>query len=80
MFKPNTRQFFVINDSYSRLLGGIGSSIAEYENQYFVFFGLGEDGYIGTPSKFEIEEKVKEKEIHKKKVHKLTNGEIIDWK
>jgi hypothetical protein len=41
------------------MLGGVGSSITQYENEYFVFFGLGEDGYIGTISGFCIEEKVK---------------------
>jgi len=49
------RQFVVISNSYSRLLGGIGSSITCYENDYYVFFGLGEDGYIGTISSFVIE-------------------------
>ncbi len=59
LFKPQLRQFIVINDSLS--IGGIGSSIAEYDSKYFIFFGLGEEGYIGAPSKFVVEEKIKEK-------------------
>lgn len=42
-------------------MGGIGSSITEYDDKYYVFFGLGEDGYIGGISSFTIDEKVKEK-------------------
>ena len=61
LFNPQYRQFILINNSYSKLLGGIGSSVTEYDGGYYVFFGLGEDGYIGGISSFAIDEKVKEK-------------------
>ena len=47
--------------------GGLGSSLNVYGNEYYLFYGLGENGYIGTISKFSITERVKESELAKKK-------------
>lgn len=75
LFNPLYRQFLLVNNSFSKLLGGIGSSITFYEDKYYVFFGLGEEGYIGGISCFKIDEKVKEKEtLKKKKAGKFSNA------
>lgn len=89
MFKPQSRQFVMIENgdmfSPNRWLGGIGSTVTEWEGRYYVFFGLGEEGYIGNVGRFEIEERVKENLVVKKKrlVNNnggLMNGEMMDWK
>lgn len=51
--------------------GGLGSSLNLYGSDYYLFYGLGEEGYIGTISKFSITEQVKESELAKKKREKL---------
>ena len=38
----------------NKLLGGIGSTITQFEGKYYVFFGLGEEGYVGNVSRFAI--------------------------
>ena len=47
--------------------GGLGSSLNLYGSDYYLFYGLGEEGYIGTISKFSITETVKESDLAKKK-------------
>lgn len=47
-----TKQFIGINKGYSKLLGGIGSTINKYQDLYYVFFGLGEEGYLGAITNF----------------------------
>jgi hypothetical protein len=42
----------------------------------YLFFGMGDSGYIGTVSNFKIEEKIVENEIKKKKERHLD----LDWK
>lgn len=44
----------MINNSYSKYLGGIGSTINKYHDSYYLFFGLGEEGYLGSINNFEI--------------------------
>lgn len=41
-------------------LGGIGSTINKYNDDYYLFYGLMEDGYSGEVLKFSIEETVRE--------------------
>lgn len=36
-----------------------------------MFYGLGEEGYIGTISKFSVTEEIKESELLKKKKEKM---------
>lgn len=37
-----------------------------HRTNYYVFYGLGKEGYIGTIGRFQIEEKIEENEIKKK--------------
>ena len=48
-------------------LGGLGSAMVLHKENYYVFYGLGKEGYIGTINRFLIEEKVEEIESKKKK-------------
>ena len=59
--------------SYPQLgrFGGTGTSINFHSGEYYLFYGLGEEGYIGTISKFSIAEEVKESDLVKKKKEKL---------
>ena len=52
-------------------LGGIGSTVNSYNRDFYLFFGLGEEGYIGEITRFSITEEIKEAEIKKKKPHLL---------
>lgn len=49
-------------------LGGIGSSLSKYGDQYYLFYGLSQEGYSGEVLRFSIEETVKEVENKKKKM------------
>ena len=51
--------------------GGTGTSINLYGSEYYLFYGLGEEGYIGTISKFSITEEIKESDLLKKKKEKM---------
>ena len=42
-------------------LGGIGSSLVQNRDYFYVLFGLGEQGYVGTTSQLDLLEKYKEK-------------------
>jgi hypothetical protein len=68
-----------ISNWESKHLGGIGSTITSYGDNYYVFFGLGQQGYIGTVGRFKIEEKLKERDNKKKKLLKA-NEEIAEWR
>lgn len=48
-------------------MGGVGSSLNAYDSSYYLFYGLGYDGYIGTITKFKLSERIKESELAKKK-------------
>lgn len=54
-------------------LGGVGSSLNQYHGDYYLFYGLGEEGYSGEVYKFNIEEQVKESENKKKKLIERNN-------
>lgn len=43
------------------VLGGIGSSIVQNREFFYVLFGLGEQGYVGTTIQLDILEKYREK-------------------
>lgn len=57
-------------------MGGIGSTISKYGNEFYLFFGLGDEGYVGTVNSIKIEERVIESEVKKKKERNLELG----WK
>ena len=41
--------------------------MTKYDDQFYLFFGLGASGYIGTVHSFRIEEKITESELKKRK-------------
>ena len=36
------------------MLGGLGSALVHYKNNYFMFYGLGKNGYIDTIGSFNL--------------------------
>lgn len=48
-------------------LGGIGSTLNQYNEEYYLFYGLGEDGYSAEVFKFNIKEEIQESSSKKKK-------------
>lgn len=48
-------------------LGGIGSTLNQYNEEYYLFYGLGEDGYSADVFKFNIKEEIQESSSKKKK-------------
>ena len=68
IYRIKQREFVSINKTNSNpFYGGLGSTITKYENEYYLFFGLGPNGYVGNISSLQIEEKVVENDHRKKK-------------
>lgn len=51
-----------------KFLGGVGSSLVQHMNCFYVLFGLGEEGYVGSITELRIKEKFKEKAGKRKAV------------
>ena len=49
-------------------LAGVGSTLNKYNEQYYMFYGLGEEGYSAEIFSFEVEEAVKENENKKRRL------------
>lgn len=54
-------------------LGGIGSTLNQYNEEYYLFYGLGEDGYSAEVFKFNIKEEIQESSSKKKKFLERNN-------
>jgi len=50
-----------VSSSGGSALGGIGSSLVPYRDYFYVLFGLGEQGYIGSATQLDLLEKYREK-------------------
>lgn len=62
------REFVSISkNNNTPFYGGLGSTLTKYEDEYFIFFGLGPNGYIGNVNSLRIDERVIENENRKKK-------------
>ena len=48
----------------------MGSTLSKYNNELYLFFGLGQQGYVNSVYSLVIEEKVVEAEVKKKKQNK----------
>ena len=66
IYKNNTAPFY----------GGLGSTLTRYNDELFLMFGLGSKGYISKVYSLQVEERVTESEVKKKKPNRHF---MLEW-
>ena len=56
--------------------GGMGSTLSRCNDELYLFFGLGQSGYINSVSSLRIDEKVIEGDVKKKRANR---NYLLEW-